>query len=318
MSSGSRRIHGVHERRAGFARGDKFVRTSYIDRTHLPCQVPHSSSRGHRMRRRFFDFSHGQVHAREHGEHHGKSTPLLMLHAAPGSALMLGPLQMRLARYSLAPDLPGMGDSDLLPIAASEPEIADYVQALLPLCDQLPAEKFDVYGTLSGVRLALEIAYLVPTRVRRVILDGVGIPKPEQLPDLLEDYAPPFAPDMIGGQFSATFLMCRDQYLFYPWYARDAEHRRPNGLPSAMALHTKTMEALKSAAGFRPLIRAAFRYDVAARLKTLTQPLLVSADAKALRPDAVLLSEPPAEPLTASDDNLVKRAAEMNAFLDAA
>lgn len=265
------------------------------------------------MRRRFLDFPHGQLHAREHGSF-GKAIPLLMLHAAPGSALILARLQERIAAPAIAIDLPGMGDSDPLPkLTAQEPEIADYADAIASAVDDVAV--MDVYGTLSGVRIALELAHRLPSRVRRVVLDGIGIPKPEQLPELLADYAPAFTPDINGTQFQNTFLLCRDQYLFYPWYSRDAEHRRPNGLPGIDALHTKTMESLKSAAGFRPLIRAAFRYDVAMHLKTLIQPALISADGSAVRPDCKLLTEPPQEPLTATDDNLQKRATQINAFL---
>lgn len=268
------------------------------------------------MRRRFLDFPHGQLHAREHG-HIGDAIPLLMLHAAPGSALMLGRLQQRITAPTIAIDLPGMGDSDPMPASdAPETEIADYADAVASAMDDIAV--MDVYGTLSGVRVALELAHRLPSRVRRVVLDGIGIPKPEQLPELLADYAPAFMPDINGTQFQNTFMLCRDQYLFYPWYARDTEHRRPNGLPGIDALHTKTMESLKSAKGFRPLIRAAFRYDVATQLKTLIQPALISSDGSTLRPDYKLLTEPPQEPLTATDDNLRKRAAQINAFLSAA
>jgi pimeloyl-ACP methyl ester carboxylesterase len=273
------------------------------------------------MRRRFLDFPHGQLHVREHAHQHAGTggsggVPLLMLHAAPGSALMLTPLQLRLAVPTIAIDLPGMGDSDALrALPSRELEIADYADAVASAVDDVAV--MDVYGTLSGVRVALELAHRLTSRVRRVVLDGIGIPKPEQLPELLADYAPEFAPDINGTQFQSTFLLCRDQYLFYPWYARDAEHRRPNGLPDAAVLHTKTMESLKSASGFRPLIRAAFRYDVASKLKTLTQPALISADGSTLRSDCELLAEPPQEPLTATDDNLQKRAAQINAFLAA-
>jgi hypothetical protein len=132
---------------------------------------------------------------------------------------------------------------------------------------------------------------------------------------LLENYAPTFTPDINGTHFQTTFLLCRDQYLFYPWYARDAEHRRPTGLPTADALHFKTMESLKSGAGFRPLIRAAFRYDVAAALLALKQPALISADGSAVRADLPIIEFPPAEPLTCAPDLLDKRAAKISEFL---
>jgi hypothetical protein len=210
-----------------------------------------------------------------------------------------------------------MGDSTALGTLDREAEIADFAAPVAAAVGTLPHDAIDLYGTLSGVRVALELATASSLPIRKVILDGIGIPPAGTLPELLEHYAPPFAPDLDGSHLLTVFQLCRDQYLFYPWYARDAEHRRPGGLPSAERLHAKTMETLKSAAAFRALIRAAFRYDCAAKLKALQRPALISADGAAIRPDCAVLTEPPAEPLTAAPDNLDRRAAQVNAFLDA-
>jgi pimeloyl-ACP methyl ester carboxylesterase len=266
------------------------------------------------LRRRFYDVATGQLHARAGGG--SPDAPLVMLHAAPGSARMLVPLAERIAahRRVIAIDLPGMGDSS--PLAKmDEPTIDDFARPIQEALSHIADGPVDVYGTLSGVRVALALANRPASKVRRVVLDGVGFPKPAEMDELLERYAPPFTPHINGTHFTDTFLLCRDQYLFYPWYARDAEHRRPNGLPSAEALHIKAMESLKSAEAFRPLIRAAFRYDCEAALKALTQPALVSADAGAVRPDLPVLEFPPAEPLTCAEDLLDKRAARIAAFL---
>jgi len=273
------------------------------------------------MKRVFIESSIGQLHAREYNASAGTGVPLLMLHAAPGSALMLGGLQARFAQRTLAIDLPGMGDSDRLPPSLGSPTVADFATPIAAAAASAFASEvdasdvYDVYGTLSGVRVALELANRPGSRVRRVVLDGIGIPKPEQLPELLERYAPAFAPDINGNHLMNTFLLCRDQYLFYPWYARDTEHRRPNGLPSAELLHIKVMESLKSAAAFRDLINAAFRYDVEAQLKALKQSALISADGAPTRPDLPILDFPPAEPLTCPPDLLDQRAEKIAAFL---
>jgi pimeloyl-ACP methyl ester carboxylesterase len=272
------------------------------------------------MRRRFVDCPAGQVHL---WSHPGRGVPVLMLHAAPGSARMLGPLQTRLHAPSIALDLPGMGDSDPLHERDDkrEAEIDDYVDVVFATMDALELEVCDLYGTLSGVRVALGLARRGSdgrcVRVRRVVLDGIGVPKPDELKGLLAHYAPEFVPDINGTQLMDVFMMCRDQYLFYPWNTRDAAHRRPTGLPTPMQLHTKVMEALKSAAGFRPLIRAAFRYPVGEALTTLSQPALISADGALFRPDYPVLTEPPSEPISATEENLARRAAQINQFLAA-
>ena len=190
------------------------------------------------MYRHFLTFSHGQLHCRIQDEPDAGvsgNVPLIMLHAAPGSALMLAPLQTRFPQRTIAIDLPGMGDSDPLPVLTnSEPTISDYADAIATGLLTLKLRQIDIYGTLSGVRVALELAQRPALNVRKLVLDGIGIPKPAQLAELLENYAPPFAPDINGTHLQTTFLLCRDQYLFYPWYARDAEHRRPTGLPDAL------------------------------------------------------------------------------------
>ncbi|MFN7221345.1 MAG: alpha/beta fold hydrolase [Burkholderiales bacterium] len=264
------------------------------------------------IQRAFVNVPTGQIHVRSREGAAG--VPLVMLHAAPGSALMLAKLQTQIDATSYAFDLPGMGDSDALAQQDAEPTIADFTRPISAAIDALKLQQYDVYGTLSGVRVALELAR-TDKRVRRVVLDGIGVPKPEQLEELLDTYAPPFQADINGNHLLNTFLLCRDQYLFYPWYARDAEHRRPNGLPDAATLHIKVMEALKSAPAFRPLIRAAFRYDCAAALAALTQPALISADGASVRPDLPVLEFPPAEPLTCPEPLLMQRAARINAFL---
>ncbi|NJR72275.1 MAG: alpha/beta hydrolase, partial [Gammaproteobacteria bacterium] len=158
------------------------------------------------MQRLFIDSNIGQLHVREHGE---GGVPLLMLHAAPGSAAMLSPLQEKFAQRTWAIDLPGMGDSAALPIDIKVPKIEDYTDVIVDAIARTDLGEIDVYGTLSGVRVALDLASRQLVNVRRVILDGIGIPKPDQLPDLLAHYAPPFTPDINGTHLLATFMLCR-------------------------------------------------------------------------------------------------------------
>ena len=68
-------------------------------------------------------------------------------------------------------------------------------------------------------------------------------------------------------------------------------------------------------AGFRPSIRAAFRYNIAVALSSHKQPGLISADGSAIRPDCAVIDFPLAEPLTCPPDLLDKRAARILAFL---
>lgn len=271
------------------------------------------------LRRRFVDLPHGQLHY-WHGGLTGLGSarvPLLMLHAAPGSARILLPLAEALAshREVIALDLPGMGDSEPLPISG-EPEISDYTAIVQAALAVLGVSRCDVYGTLSGSRVALDLARGSLPHVRALVLDGIGIPKPEQLPELLQRYVPALEPDWYGGQFQKVWHLVRDQYLYYPWYARDRAHRRDVDLPSPRQLHLKAMEVLKSAHGFGPLVRAAFRYPVESVLRGLKLPMLLSADGHGLVNGAELLSQAAAEPINASPEALEARAVHIHHFLE--
>ena len=94
---------------------------------------------------------------------------------------------------------------------------------------------------------------------------------------------------------------------------KKAAASKPNLL---VKLTQNKMESLKSGAGFRPLIRAAFRYDMTAALTALKQPALISADGSVIRADLPVIEFPPAEPLTCAPDLLDKRANKISAFLN--
>lgn len=225
------------------------------------------------IRRRFADVSFGQVHYRQAGE----GPVLLLLHAQPGSSKQLEPVIRRLAqRFSvLAPDTPGSGDSSPLPLA--EPAIADFSRGILEFVESLGIEQLDVYGTHTGACLAAELALLAPQRIRRVAQDGVVTFSASEREELLARYAFPFEPDLNGTHLLRAFMFCRDQYLFFPWYAHDQAHRRDAGLPPPLPLHEWVVEVLKAATTYHLAYRAAFAYPATERLPLLTQPVLCLA-----------------------------------------
>lgn len=102
--------------------------------------------------------------------------PVLLLHGAGGGAAnwyrIIGPLSAR--RPVLAPDLPGFGLSDRIPVESPPGRAgAAFVCAWL---DAVGAGRVDVVGTSFGGLVALRLAQLAPERVRRlVLLDTVGL-----------------------------------------------------------------------------------------------------------------------------------------------
>lgn len=225
------------------------------------------------VRRAFVDLAHGQVHMRIAGE---GGVPLVMLHASPFSALALAPLVARLgaSRPVIAPDTPGNGDSDPLPMA--EPTIADFAAALEQLLDALGLEAVDLYGAHTGARIATEFALTRPARVRRLVLDGFGLYTPAALAEILATYAPEVAPDDQARHLLWAWHFVRDQHLFFPWFKRDAGHRYLRDMPDAPALHALLVEVLKAITTYHRSYRAAFRYDMRQAVPRLSQPTLLA------------------------------------------
>ena len=81
-------------------------------------------------------------------------------------------------------DLPGNGDSTPLPM--SSPTIADYAAALLPLIDAESAP-VDLYGFHAGASVAMELALARPAKVRRVVLDSLGLYDKAETEEMLRE-----------------------------------------------------------------------------------------------------------------------------------
>jgi pimeloyl-ACP methyl ester carboxylesterase len=226
------------------------------------------------IRRGFADVPGGQVHYREAGR--GRGRPLVLIHASPGSSLMLAPLIAAFGheRHVIATDTAGNGDSAVgLP---EVPDIGTFSACHLAALAALGIDRFDLYGTHTGASIAAEMAIAEPGRVRRLILDGVGMYSPEQQAEMLVRYAPAMKPDLHAQYLMWVWHFVRDTYVFWPWYETDAAHRRPLGLPSAEALHEKVVEVLKALTSYHKSYRAAFAYDKRARFPLLRVPTLAA------------------------------------------
>ena len=226
------------------------------------------------IRRQFVDTSYGQVHYRRAGQE--QPTPLLMFHTNPGSSAMLEhPIKpMSQHFWVVAPDTPGLGDSSAL--LQPNPTISDYAVATIEAIDRLEIDNFNVYGNHTGANIALELAIHHPSRVNRVILDGIAFYTPEMKQDLLENYAPDTTPRDDGTHLLWAWHFVRDQQIFWPWFRRNKINQRNINMPAANELHDIVVDVLKSISTFQKAYRASFTYDKDAALQKLTQPVMVS------------------------------------------
>ena len=226
------------------------------------------------IRRGFADIASGQVHFRHCGREHGR--PLVLIHASPGSSLMLAPLieAFGATRHAIAPDTMGNGDSR--GAMADQPLIPDFARWHLEALDALGIERFDLYGTHTGAAVAMEIAIAAPQRVKRLILDGIGLYSDAEQAEMLARYAPAVTPDLHAAHLMWAWHFVRDTYMFWPWYHTDAAHRRAVGLPSAEVLHEKLVEVLKALTTYHKSYRAAFLHDKRERLPLIRVPTLAA------------------------------------------
>mgnify|MGYP002621478560 CR=1 FL=1 len=277
-----------------------------------------------RLLRRFADLPWGQFHYFEGGE--GGPAPLIMLHGAGASGRGLAPLASALAvtRRVIVPDMPGCGDSDPLP--QERLEIADLVATLAEFLDALGLARCDLHGTHLGARVAVEAALtLRPTgRIRRVVLDGMGFYDDAFRAAMLAHVAPEFVPDLDGAYLMRAWQMCRDYFLFFPWFEKDAAHRRATGLPSPDAIHAKLVEVLRNGRTYPRVYHAAIRYRLEDALPRMTVPtLLATARTDNVlhnlpRAAALLPGAPVAEtPGAATPEDAAATAAIFARFLDA-
>ncbi|MCS6802441.1 MAG: alpha/beta fold hydrolase [Chloroflexota bacterium] len=227
----------------------------------LPVRHYASTSRGRR------------IHYRRLGE----GPPLVMLHSSPSSSQGLVPRMLQLARghTCIAIDTPGYGESEGL--AADQPTIADYADALCETLDALGLPVVDLYGTHTGATIALDFAVRHRKRVRRLVLDGVAVYSEEEKARHRAHYTPSLAPQDYGEHLLRYWNMRRDMAMFSPWYARRPENRLRRPLPTPEQLHQSVVDFLRAGEEYWKGYHAVFRYDTAAALAQLAVPTLITA-----------------------------------------
>jgi pimeloyl-ACP methyl ester carboxylesterase len=236
-----------------------------------------------------------QLHLRHGGSR--SAPPLLLLHDSPGSSAALREMISLLAPsfFVIAPDLPGAGESEPFD---SPRDIAGYAAEIAALLDTLGLAQVDICGFGFGASLAVEVAHRFAARVRWLALCGLLLPDPAERAALVADYAPPISIERDGSHWYRTWLMLRDQHVWWPWYDRRVPTlRRVTADFAARPLHEWTLDVMRTHATYGDQIHAALAHDAAAALAQITAPLVLPRGTgtpldfyqetlAALRPDA--------------------------------
>ena len=230
------------------------------------------------IRRRFADIDIGQIHYYTSGEQRSHKAPLCLMGPSPWSSRWLSPLLSALgqSRWVFAPDTLGQGDSSPPP-EGIEVDMAYLGDTMAKLLDGMGIEQCDLLGMHTGGHVAMELAIRHPDRVRRLILEGLGVP-PQQIKD---EYSANILktpkPDPYGSHFTWAFNMNRDMFLFFPYYKKDEAHRRTRELPGADELHERALDILKNIESYHHAYIAAWQNNAGGeKFKQIPVPTLLT------------------------------------------
>ncbi len=227
-------------------------------------------------RQTYADLVHGQIRVRLLGN---GGVPVLLLHDAPGGSCSLRAMAEALGRerLTIAPDLPGLGESHPLPY----PSLGSYVTALTELLEQLGCETVDVFAEGLGTCFAVALAAHHPQLVRRLALDGLPMVRSKERRLYARHFCPPLVPDRHGTHLLRIWHQMRDAEASWPWFDRSAAAARkhdPELDPELM--HANLVEVMKRLPSYGDAARAALEAAVRDIVKGVRQPVLLfdSAD----------------------------------------
>jgi pimeloyl-ACP methyl ester carboxylesterase len=215
---------------------------------------------------------HGQLRLRLRGQ--GPATPVLLLHDVPGGAQSLSPLAEALAvdRRTIAPDLPGLGESHPLPY----PSLGSYVTALQELLDELDVGVVDVVAHGLGSCFAVALAAHRPAAVRRLVLDGLPMIRSRERHSYARNYCPPLRPDRHGTHLQRYWQRMLDAEACWPWYDRSvAAARRRSPDLDLQRLQADLVDVARQLPSYGDAARAALEAAVRDILKGVRQPTLL-------------------------------------------
>lgn len=224
--------------------------------------------------RHYVDVGARRVHYRRAGE----GPPLLMVHQSPRSSAEYEPLMRQWSAHftCIAPDTPGFGQSDPLPLV--EPGIGDFADAILAFLDAAGLERVGAYGFHSGGIILATALRRQPRRFSALAIGGYGIWTPEEMAVFGQSYLPPFRPSAYGEHLTWLWNRILEQSWFFPWFdvRPQARLRMAHDDPSRVDAVIREMLDAGDAyrAGYGAVLRAP--RDIPA-VDEPTAPVLISA-----------------------------------------
>jgi haloalkane dehalogenase len=155
----------------------------------------------------------------------GNGPPLLMIHQSPRSSSEYTALMQEWGAHftCIAPDTPGFGQSDSLPI--DNPEIDDFADAIVEFADTVGLKSILGYGFHSGGILLVNAMKRHMPKFAGLAIGGYAIWNEEERTKLGAPYIPPNPPKAYGEHLVWLWNRILEQSWFFPWYDQRAETR---------------------------------------------------------------------------------------------
>jgi len=212
----------------------------------------------------------------------GKGTPLILLHGYAETSLMWKPIIPALAkRFTvIAPDLPGIGDSD---IPASGLDMKSAAIRIHDLAKSLGIQKAEVVGHDIGLMVAYAYAAQFPTEVTKLVLMDAFLPGVAGWEPIYNN--PNIWHFRFNGPTPEALVQGRERIYFdYFWndFAADKSHSIPEEARQAYAAaYARPGRMHAGWAYFVSFLQAAKDFGQLSRTK-LTMPVLTIGGDKSL------------------------------------
>ena len=194
----------------------------------------------------------------------GNGPPVLMIHQSPRSS---DEYRQVMAQWGerltcIAPDSPGFGQSDPLPI--DHPTTEDFADAILAFAEAVGFDGIAAYGFHSGGIFLMNALKRHPERFVAIAVGGYPCFRPEELDDVGEAYLRPFHPQPYGEHLLWAWNRMLEQSWYFPWYKPEQARRMSAPHADPVVLHPQVMDLLASGDAYRHGYRAALSagYDV--------------------------------------------------------
>lgn len=206
-----------------------------------------------RITRHYLTLGQRRVHYRMCGE----GPPLLLIHQSPRSSAEYEAVMRQWgARFTcIAPDSPGFGQSDALPI--ERPSTEDFADAILEFAAAVGFRSIAAYGFHSGGIFLMNALRRHPERFVALAVGGYPCFYPHELDDVGEAYLRPLIPQPYGEHLLWAWNRMLEQSWYFPWYKPEQARRLPAPHADPAALHPQVIDLLVSGDAYRDGYRAA-------------------------------------------------------------